>query len=83
MSMYLLLKERALAFRADAEVQEAMKASGVFELSTPTLSEGESLQDLLADQGSFENYDADAAGERSFAFIRLNQLAMEHLLGSR
>ena len=83
MSMYLLLKERALAFRADAEVQEAMKASGVFDLSSPTLSEGESVQDFLADQSSFEEFDANAAAERSFAFIRLNQLAMEHLLGSR
>ena len=30
MSTYLLLKERALAFRADPEVQAAMEAAGVF-----------------------------------------------------
>ena len=46
---YLLLKERALAFRADPEVQEALEASGVLELAVPTLAEGETLADLLAD----------------------------------
>ncbi len=83
MAMYLLLKERALAFRADAEVQEALKTSGVFELGEPTLAAGETAADLLADATVFETFDADAAAERSFAFVRLNQLAMEHLLGAR
>jgi xylose isomerase len=83
MAMYLMLKERALAFRADPEVQEALSTSGVFELAEPTLAAGESTTDLLADTASFEDFDADKAAERSFAFIRLNQLAMEHLLGAR
>ncbi|GAA2173319.1 xylose isomerase [Arthrobacter parietis] len=83
MSMYLLLKERALAFRADPEVQEALKASGVVELGETTLAAGETTADLLADRTAFEDFDAEKASERSFAFIRLNQLAMEHLLGSR
>ena len=83
MAMYLLLKERALAFRADAEVQEALKTSGVFELGEPTLAAGETAADLLADATVFETFDADAAAERSFAFVRLNQLAIEHLLGAR
>jgi xylose isomerase len=83
MAMYLMLKERALAFRADPEVQEALTTSGVFELGQPTLAPGESTTDLLADTASFEDFNADKAAERSFAFIRLNQLAMEHLLGAR
>jgi xylose isomerase len=83
MAMYLLLKERALAFRADAEVQDALTASGVFELGESTLAAGESAADLLADTSAFEGFDADAAAERSFAFVRLNQLAIEHLLGAR
>ncbi|KRF08696.1 xylose isomerase [Arthrobacter sp. Soil782] len=83
MSMYLLLKERALAFRADPEVQEALKTSGVVELGETTLAAGETTADLLADRTAFEDFDAEKASERSFAFIRLNQLAMEHLLGSR
>lgn len=83
MRMYLLLKERAVAFRADPEVQEALEASGVFELGQPTLAAGESIDDLLADTTAFEEYDAAGAAERSFAFVRLNQLALEHLLGAR
>ncbi|WP_323959576.1 xylose isomerase [Arthrobacter sp. JZ12] len=83
MAMYLLLKERALAFRADPEVQEALQTAGVVELAEPTLAAGESTADLLADRASFEDFDAVKASERSFAFIRLNQLAMEHLLGAR
>ncbi|WP_026535054.1 xylose isomerase [Arthrobacter sp. H14] len=83
MSMYLMLKERAQAFRADAEVQSAMKDSGVLNLSESTLGAGETTEDLLRDEASFESFDADAAAQRSFAFVRLNQLAMEHLLNAR
>ncbi len=82
-STYLLLKERALAFRADPEVQAAMAESGVLELAEPTLAAGESVADLLADTGSFEDFDADTAGERGFGFVQLNQLAVEHALGAR
>ena len=41
MRTYLLLKERAAAFRADPEVQEALAASRVAELAQPTLAAGE------------------------------------------
>ncbi|WP_033344439.1 xylose isomerase [Catenuloplanes japonicus] len=83
MRTYLLLKERAAAFRADPEVQEALAASGVAELQKNTLDAGETLADLLADRGSFEEYDVDAAARRGFGFVRLNQLAVEHVLGAR
>ncbi|MDN3483183.1 xylose isomerase [Arthrobacter sp. APC 3897] len=83
MAMYLLLKERALSFREDPEVREALTTSGVFELGQPTLDAGESTADLLADTSSFEDFDADKAAERSFGFVRLNQLALEHLMGAR
>src|SRR3954447_19784134 len=83
MSTYLLLKERALAFRADPEVQEALEASGVYELARPTIGDGETYTDLLADRSAFEDFDPDAAAERGYGFVRLNQLALEHLLGAR
>ncbi len=79
MRTYLLLKERAAAFRADPEVQEALAVAGVAELSQPTLNAGESYDDLLKDDG----FDPDAAGERGYGFVRLNQLALEHLAGAR
>ncbi|WFE37389.1 xylose isomerase [Micromonospora sp. WMMD998] len=81
--MYLLLKERAKAFRADPEVQEALAAAKVGELSTPTLNPGESYADLLADRSAFEDFDVTAPGAQGYGFIRLNQLAVEHLIGAR
>ena len=83
MRTYLLLKERAQAFRADPEVQEALTASKVAELAVPTLSAGESYEDLLADRSAFEDFDADAVGQRGYGFGRLDQLALEHLMGAR
>ena len=83
MEMYLMLKERALAFRQDSEVQEALKYSGIDELAQPTLGEGETLEDLLADRSTFEDFDADKAGERNYGFVKLQQLAMQHLIGFR
>ncbi|HEX5203792.1 xylose isomerase [Paractinoplanes rhizophilus] len=78
--MYLLLKERAAAFRADPAVQEALAASGVAELNTPTLNAGETYQDLLNDRSAFEDFDPDAAGERGYGFVKLHQLAIDHVL---
>ncbi|GGS61586.1 xylose isomerase [Planobispora rosea] len=78
MRTYLILKEKSKAFRADPEVQAALAASRVGELAQPTLASGETLEDLARD-----DFDLDAAAERGFHFTRLNQLALEHLLGVR
>ena len=83
MSTYLILKERAAAFRADPEVAEAMAVSGVADLAKPTLNPGETIADLKADRSAFEDYDAVKAGERGYGFVRLGQLAVEHLMGAR
>jgi len=83
MAAYLMLKERAAAFRADPEVQAAREAAGVDELAVPTLAEGEGFEGLLADRGAFEDFDVDAAAARDFGFIRLSELALEHVLGAR
>jgi xylose isomerase len=79
MRTYLILKERALAFRADPEVQEALQIAGVDELKKATLNAGESYDDLIND----DSFDPDKAAERGFGFVRLNQLALEHLAGAR
>jgi xylose isomerase len=83
MRMYLLLKERAVAFRADPEVQQALEASKVAELAVPTLSAGESYADLLADPSSFEDFDVETTGAHGYSFMQLDQLAVEHVLGAR
>ncbi len=83
MRTYLLLKERALAFRADPEVQQARADARVDELSVPTLGAGESYVDLLADRSAFDDFDPEPIGQRGLGFVRLSQLAIEHLMGAR
>ena len=84
MRMYLLLKERAKAFRADPEVQEALKAARVPELAQPTLAKGETYADLMADRSAYEDFDTESYFDgRGFGFVRLQQLASEHLMGAR
>ena len=76
MRMYLILKERAKAFRNDPRVIEAMKNSNIPGLEEPTLSAGESWRDLAKD-----SFDVEAAGKRGYNYEALDQLAMEHLMG--
>ncbi|HEY5272695.1 MAG TPA: xylose isomerase [Acidimicrobiales bacterium] len=83
MQTYLLLKERAKAFRADPEVQAALHASQVDELAEPTLGAGETAAQLRGDQTSFERYDVDAAANKGYGMVHLDQLAIEHILGAR
>jgi xylose isomerase len=83
MSTYILLAERAKAFREDPEVKAAMEEAGVFDLAVPTMAEGETFADLLADRSAYEDLDVDAVAARGFGFVRLNQLALEHALGAR
>ncbi|MEV4579183.1 xylose isomerase [Nonomuraea jabiensis] len=78
MRTYLILREKARAFRADPEVREALRASRVEELGLPTLNRGETLADLASD-----DFDPDRAAARGYHFTHLNQLALEHLLGVR
>jgi xylose isomerase len=83
MRNYLLLKERAAAFRADPAVQSALAAAKVFELERPTLDDGESVESLKADRSTWEEFNAEAYFDgKGFGFIRLQQLATEHLLGT-
>jgi xylose isomerase len=77
MRNYLILKERAAAFRADPRVREALEAARVPQLETPTMAPGETAADLLAD----DDFDVEAAAARGMHYERLDQLAMDHLLG--
>ncbi|MER6049205.1 xylose isomerase [Streptomyces sp. NPDC001793] len=81
MRTYLILRERAAAFRADLRVREALRAARLDDLARPTAEDG--LAALLADRSAFEEFDTTAAGERGMALEQLDQLAVEHLLGAR
>jgi xylose isomerase len=78
MRNYLILRDKARAFRADPDVQDALRDARVHELATPTLGSGESLADLRN-----EPFDPEAAAARGMAFEALDQLALEHLYGVR
>ena len=79
MRNYLILREKAIAFRADPQVQQAMADARVPELSVPTLADGEGWAELVAADAP----DIEALGARGMAFEQLDQLALEHLYGVR
>ena len=76
MRTYLALKERALAFRSDPRVIDALKESRTDQLEVPTLAAGETWRDL-ADS----SFDVDLAGARGYGYEKIDQLALEHLMG--
>jgi xylose isomerase len=77
MRTYLILQERATAFRNDPRTKAALEKSGVTELLVPTVSAGESWREI---QG--ENFDVEAAGQRGYHYEELDQLALEYLIGT-
>jgi xylose isomerase len=82
MSNYMMLQERVKAFRADPEVQSALRSAKVFEIEESTLSPGETVDDLKSDRSLWEDFDSQAFFDgNGFGFVRLQQLATEHLLG--
>ncbi|MCL2735235.1 MAG: xylose isomerase [Propionibacteriaceae bacterium] len=83
MTMYLLLKERAQAFRADPEVKDLLVSTGVIGLAEPTLAEGETLESFIADRSVYEAVDPDLLAQRGYGFVRLNEIATEYVLGAR
>ena len=83
MELYLALREKSRAFRADPEVQEALTAARVGELARGTLGDGETYTDLIADRTAFEEFDLALAREQGYGFAKIQRLAIEHLLGVR
>jgi xylose isomerase len=83
MELYLTLRDRARAFRADPEVQDALAAARVDELSSATLSDGETYEQLLGDRTAFEDYNLDAPRTQGYGFARVQRLAVQHLLDAR
>jgi xylose isomerase len=78
MRNYLILREKVNAFRADPEVQQALRDSRLDQLATPTVTAGETIATLRA-----EEFDPEEAAKRGMGFERLDQLALEFLYGVR
>ena len=79
MRNYLILREKVKAFRADPEVQAALEAARLPELSQPTLGDGEGWQQLL----DWPLPDPEQLASIGAATEHLDQLALEHLYGVR
>lgn len=77
MRTYLMLRERAKAFRSDPRVIAAMKECGMDQLNVPTVADGETWQDILNDK----KIDVVEAGNRGAGYEKIDQLAIEHLMG--
>ena len=78
MRMYLMLRDRARSFREDPAVQQALRASGLESLAEPTLTPGETIDNL-----TFSAEAAERLSDRGYGYVQLSQLAVEHLLGAR
>src|SRR3954453_13424272 len=78
MRNYLILREKVKAFRADPEVQQALRDARLDQLAEPTLAAGETIATLRA-----ESFDPEVAAERGMGFERLDQLALDYLYGVR
>ena len=76
MRTFIILQERARAFRADSRTKAALEKSGVNELLQPTAASGESWKDITN-----ESFDLEAAGKRGYHYEELDQLALEYLIG--
>jgi len=76
MRTYIILQERARAFRADPRTKAALEKSGVNELLQPTAAAGETWKEIAKD-----SFDVEAAGKRGYHYEELDQLALEYLIG--
>jgi xylose isomerase len=76
MRTYIILQERAKAFRADLRTAAALEKSGVNELLQPTVAKGEGWKEIAG-----ESFDVEAAGKRGYHYEELDQLALEYLIG--
>jgi xylose isomerase len=79
MRTYLLLAERARAFDEDPRVKQALADAGADSLREPTI--GGYTADAAAHLRA-EAFDPDALAARSYHNERLDQLVIEHILGS-
>ena len=79
MRNYLILREKVRAFRADPEVQEALRLARVDQLARADAGRGRDPRPTCARRRSTPTSTPSAG----MGFERLDQLALEHLYGVR
>ena len=78
MRTYLILKEKARQYAADAEIQAALVDAGVDQLARPSVG---AYSRAEVDGLRAEQHDPDALGAREVRNERLDQLVTDLLLG--
>ncbi len=81
MRNYLILKEKAARYNADAEIQALLAEINASDAATAALTGAYSRERLAALQAA--TFDRKALGARGYAYERLDQLTIELLLGVR
>jgi xylose isomerase len=81
MRTYLILREKAERFRADAEIQAALEEAMVDAIHTPAI-DGRVTADAI-DALRRREYDLELFARRGYGNERLDQLVTELLLGAR
>jgi xylose isomerase len=81
MRTYLILKEKAARFNADAEIQALLKEINADDGQHSYLAGGYSR--AKADRLKGETFDRPALGKRGLRYERLDQLTFELLMGVR
>lgn len=83
MRTYLILKEKAARFGEDPEIADALAATRVADLATPTSPQGSGPEALAWVREEAARVDEVALGARGWGHERLAQLVDELLLGVR
>jgi xylose isomerase len=81
MRTYLILKAKAAAFNADAEIQAALREIHAGPIPLPGL--GAPYTRAAADALKAHTFDRDALGQRGLGYERLDQMVVDLLLGTR
>jgi xylose isomerase len=81
MRTYLILKDKAARFNADNEIQALLAEINADDGAHSYLGGGYSRE--KASRLKAETFDREALGRRGLAYERLDQLAVEVLLGAR
>ena len=78
--MYELLSKKAAEYRADPRTKKLFEATGIYESAKPTLDSGEDLV-AFAEAPLESMATVDKLGDRSEGLVKLNQHAINHLIG--
>jgi xylose isomerase len=81
MRTYLILREKAERFRADPEIQAALREAMVSDIATPAIADAVNAESIAALRRG--PHDVESMAARGYGHERLDQLVTELILGAR